>query len=85
MNLPSPHTAPVRPVISRTLGVFRDKEGLEEAVSKLLPIAESNDPDADPAVVGLMIAVAALQRETKATQREAAAESRAQFAVSWEV
>jgi L-aspartate oxidase len=63
MNLPSPDPAAVRPVISRTLGVLKEYEGLKEAASALLPVAESNDAAADPAVVGLMIAVAALQRE----------------------
>lgn len=63
MNLPSPDPTPVRPLLSRTLGVIRENEGLKEAVSTLLAIAETHHAAADPAVVGLMIAVAALQRE----------------------
>jgi L-aspartate oxidase len=43
--------------------VLRENEGLKEAVRTLLAIAETHDAAADPAVVGLMIAVAALQRE----------------------
>jgi L-aspartate oxidase len=63
MRLPPPDPTSVRPLLSRTLGVFRENEGLKEAVSTLLAIVESHDAASDPAVVGLMIAVAALQRE----------------------
>jgi L-aspartate oxidase len=63
MNLPPPDPTSVRPLLSRTLGVLRECKGLKEAVGTLLPVAESHDAAADPAAVGLMIAVAALQRE----------------------
>lgn len=55
--------APVKPILSRALGVLRDRAGLEEAVRALLPLAEARGAAADPACVGLMTAVAALRRE----------------------
>lgn len=48
----------VRPILSRHLNVLRDAAGLREAIAALRPLAES-----DPALVGLMIAQAALARE----------------------
>jgi L-aspartate oxidase len=36
---------------------------LREAISRLLALVSENGPTSDPAIVGLMIAVAALQRE----------------------
>lgn len=53
----------VRPILSRALGVLRSHEGLNEAASALLPLAIGRDAASDPAAVGLMIAIAALQRE----------------------
>ncbi|RUW24811.1 L-aspartate oxidase [Mesorhizobium sp. M4B.F.Ca.ET.215.01.1.1] len=50
----------VRPLLSRALGVVRDGEGLKAAARSLLPLAEHEG--ADPAAVGLMIAIAALLR-----------------------
>ncbi|SHF97836.1 L-aspartate oxidase [Kaistia soli DSM 19436] len=52
----------VRPVLSRHAGVLRDGEGLASAVAALLPRALGNSAAADPALVGLMIAVAAFER-----------------------
>ncbi|RVD72433.1 MAG: L-aspartate oxidase [Mesorhizobium sp.] len=59
---PSPDPAAVRPVLSRALGVVRNREGLEAAARALLPLAECADATSGPAVVGLMITIAALQR-----------------------
>ncbi|MFD2052223.1 L-aspartate oxidase [Mesorhizobium calcicola] len=59
-DCPSPDPTPVRPVLSRALGVVRDGEGLKAAARALLPLAERKG--ADPAAVGLMIAIAALRR-----------------------
>ncbi|TGV11323.1 L-aspartate oxidase [Mesorhizobium sp. M8A.F.Ca.ET.173.01.1.1] len=61
-DYPSADPILVRPYVSRALGIVRDGEALEAAIRALLPIAESKHAAADPAAVGLMIAIAALQR-----------------------
>ncbi|RWI57027.1 MAG: L-aspartate oxidase [Mesorhizobium sp.] len=53
---------PVRPLLSRALGVTRDGEGLKAAARALLPLAQRHGPASDPAIVGLMISIAALLR-----------------------
>ena len=53
----------VRQIMSRHVGVLRDRTGLCEAIEVLRPIAVSSGPAADAAAVGLMIATAALLRE----------------------
>lgn len=55
--------AAVRPILSRAAGVLRDAEGLRSAARSLLPLAMSRQAASDPALVGLMIAIAALRRE----------------------
>jgi L-aspartate oxidase len=55
--------ASVRPILSRAAGVLRDGEALRTAARALYPLALSGQPASDPAVVGLMIVIAALQRE----------------------
>ncbi|MEO5324289.1 L-aspartate oxidase [Mesorhizobium sp. CC13] len=76
-NAPSRHVAqaetaqaPVRPdaslvrgIVSQALGVLRDGDGLRQAAAALLPLATGAGADADPAAVGLVMAVAALGRE----------------------
>jgi len=52
-----------RPILSRGVGVMRDREGLSEAAAVLLPFASSQCAASEPAIVGLMIAIAALRRE----------------------
>ncbi len=59
---PRPDPAPVRDVLSAGAGVLRDAAGLARTVAALLPLAESSGPSADPALVGLAIAIAALER-----------------------
>lgn len=61
--LPAPDASPVRPILSQGLGVLRDRHGLERAIRGLHPLATGIGAASDPALVGLMIAVAALQRE----------------------
>lgn len=61
-NYPSPDPLPVRPFLSRALGIVRDGEGLKAAAHALLPLAQSKDASSDPAAVGLMITIAALRR-----------------------
>lgn len=53
----------VRPLLSQHLGVTRDAAGLRAAISGLQPLAEGHTEAADPALVGLLIAEAALARE----------------------
>ena len=42
---------------------MRDRDRLEDAASLLLPNAVDESPASDPAIVGLMIAIAALGRQ----------------------
>ncbi|WP_315928263.1 L-aspartate oxidase [Mesorhizobium sp. SP-1A] len=58
-----PDPAPVRPIVSKALGIVRDGEALRTAVAALLPLAESCDAASDPAAVALMMAVAAFERD----------------------
>ncbi|MET2829583.1 L-aspartate oxidase [Mesorhizobium shangrilense] len=60
---PRPDPASIRPILSRALGVLRTGEDLGSAIASLLPIAQGHTAASDPAIVGLMIAIAALQRE----------------------
>ncbi|TPI56062.1 L-aspartate oxidase [Mesorhizobium sp. B3-1-3] len=59
---PASDPGPVRPLLSRALGVTRDDEGLEAAARALLPLAQRHGAASDPALVGLMITIAALRR-----------------------
>ncbi|HXE23858.1 MAG TPA: L-aspartate oxidase [Roseiarcus sp.] len=52
-----------RPILSRAAGVIRDGEALTSAIGPLAALACSGSAAADPALVALMIAVAALRRE----------------------
>jgi L-aspartate oxidase len=53
----------VRPILSRAAGVLRDGDGLRAAARALLPLAASQQAASDPAIVALMIVIAALHRE----------------------
>lgn len=53
---------PIRPIVSKALGVVRHGTHLRQAISTLLPLAKSASAAAGPAAVALMLAVAALQR-----------------------
>ncbi|RWI08703.1 L-aspartate oxidase [Mesorhizobium sp.] len=55
----SPDPMDLRPLLSRALGVVRDGEGLKASIRTLLPLATLSDP----AAIGLMIAIDALQRQ----------------------
>jgi L-aspartate oxidase len=61
--LPASDASSVRPILSQGLGVLRDRHGIERAIRGLYPIASGNSAASDPALVGLMIAVAAFRRE----------------------
>jgi L-aspartate oxidase len=54
--------APVQKILARAAGVLRDAEGLQEAADELLPIALEEGKARDPALVGLMIVIAAMRR-----------------------
>lgn len=58
-----PDPSPIRQVVSSALGIIRNGNELREGVSKLLPIAVGETAAADPALVGLLIAISAIRRE----------------------
>ncbi|MEO8321630.1 MAG: L-aspartate oxidase, partial [Bradyrhizobium sp.] len=60
---PASEPSAVRPILSQGLGVLRDRHGIERAIRGLYPLANGTSAASDPALVGLMIAVAAFQRE----------------------
>ncbi|ARM15526.1 MULTISPECIES: L-aspartate oxidase [Rhizobium] len=66
-RLPAPADASlVRPIVSRHLGVLRSGGAVQDAIAALLPLAESDGPAADPAIVALLIAVfAGLRMESR--------------------
>lgn len=53
----------VRPILSRYAGVLRDGEGLRAAARALYPLTIAQQDASDPAMVGLMIVIAALRRQ----------------------
>jgi L-aspartate oxidase len=59
---PAPDAAQIRPILSRAAGGLRRADDLGDAIAPLLPLARAAGPAADPAAVGLMIAIAALHR-----------------------
>ena len=60
---PAADAAAVRDILSAHVGVLRDRAGLSQAIAELAPLAAGGSVAADPACVGLLIAVAALKRE----------------------
>ncbi|MFG1478460.1 L-aspartate oxidase [Xanthobacter sp. V4C-4] len=58
----APDAAPARAIVSRHLGVLREATGLAAAVAALAPLAAGPGGASDPALVGLMMAVSALNR-----------------------
>ena len=63
VSLPAPaDPEAVRSILSRAAGVLRTHDGLAPAVATLLPLVGSASPAADPALVALLICVAALRR-----------------------
>ena len=59
---PAPDPVPLRAIISDAIGVLRDRDRLLAGIELLLPMALSDGPQSDPALVALLIAVAALDR-----------------------
>jgi L-aspartate oxidase len=62
-SIGSSDPALIRPILSRAAGVLRDGDGLRAAARALSPLAASQQAASDPAIVALMIVVAALRRE----------------------
>lgn len=60
---PSPDAAAARAIVSRHLGVLRDEDGLKNAIAALSPLALAGGETADPALVGLMMAICAHDRQ----------------------
>jgi len=60
----SPNAVPGRVpmIMARGVGILRDHGGLVQAAASLLPSTRTACPEADPALVALMVTVAALQR-----------------------
>src|SRR5205807_10355131 len=59
----APQAQALRGLVSETLGVVRERAGLERAIDRLQPLAFKGGAAPDPALVALMIATAALARE----------------------
>ena len=63
MTLPAtPDPGRIRPILSQAAGVVRTHDSLAASLRALLPLVGSADAAADPALVALLIAVAALRR-----------------------
>ncbi|MCA6120663.1 L-aspartate oxidase [Bradyrhizobium sp. WSM 1704] len=60
---PAADPSAVRPILTHGLGVLRDRAGIARAIRSLDPLARRESAASDAALVGLMIAVAALKRE----------------------
>jgi L-aspartate oxidase len=60
---PAADATAMRDILSTHVGVLRDRDGLSAAIAALAPLAAGTSAAADPACVGLLIAVAALRRE----------------------
>jgi L-aspartate oxidase len=60
---PAPDAGSLRTFVSDTLGVVRSGPGLEATIARLRPLAFRGGASADPALVALLIATAALRRE----------------------
>ena len=60
---PAPDPGVLRALVSATLDVVRDRAGLDAAIARLQPLAFRGGGAADPALVALLIATAALARE----------------------
>jgi L-aspartate oxidase len=60
---PAPDAGPIRALLGETLGVVRDRAGMESAITGLESLASAGGATADPALAALLIATAALRRE----------------------
>jgi L-aspartate oxidase len=60
---PASDPSAIRASLSHGVGVLRNEAGLRSVIEALLPLVIKPGPASDPALVGLMIAVAALRRQ----------------------
>jgi len=60
---PPAGAAPARRILTRCVGIERNRAQLTHAVAELSSLAFQKGPSADPALVGLFIALAALERK----------------------
>lgn len=60
---PAADPAAIRPILTQGLGVLRDRRGIARAIRSLSPLALSKSAASDAALVGLMVAIAAIKRE----------------------
>lgn len=60
---PRPDPTPILPIVSAALGLTRSATDLARAIEALLPVATSDGPAGDPAIVALMMAVSATKRK----------------------
>jgi L-aspartate oxidase len=58
----APDPSAVRHIVTNAAGVLRDRQGLLAGLRALLPLALGNGPASGPALTGLMIVTAALER-----------------------
>ncbi|PBB40492.1 L-aspartate oxidase [Mesorhizobium sp. WSM3866] len=58
-----PDPSPIRPLVSKALGIVRNGKSMRDTVATLLPISVGETVAADPALVTLLMAIAALRRE----------------------
>jgi L-aspartate oxidase len=58
-----PDPSPIRPLVSNVLGIVRNGKSVRDAIATLLPISVGETAAADPALVALLMAIAALRRE----------------------
>jgi hypothetical protein len=54
---------PVQPILSRAAGIVRERDSLEAGVAALMPLVRSYGPAVDPALIALLIVVAASRRQ----------------------
>jgi L-aspartate oxidase len=60
---PQADPSAVRPILTQGLGVLRDRDGISRAIRSLYPLARNQSATSDAALIGLMIAIAAIRRE----------------------
>jgi L-aspartate oxidase len=63
LTIPASRSSKCRLCAGVSAGVLRDADGLRRCIASLAPMARGNGAAADPALVGLLIATAALRRQ----------------------
>ena len=60
---PASDPSAVRPILTPGLGVLRDRDGIVRTIRGLYPLTRGQSVASDAALIGLMIAIAAIRRE----------------------